>query len=225
MLLGSLHNYRLLLIAHGMTETTPGSDTKRLTIVGHGLAGLVAGLTSAFPATPMELIKVKLQLQMQRSAAEREFKGPIHCIQQIVAIQGVSGLWTGFGGSLLFRSNFMWMFTCYEILMRAFSRLDNTAFAMSAGSATFLSGGLASFGFWFMAMPADNIKNRMMAAPLAPHRQSALSFAKAIVQSGGLRGFYRGLTPVLLRAFPANASALFVYEWLMRAFGAEKTRH
>lgn len=30
--------------------------------------------------------------------------------------QGVFGLWSGFGGSLLFRSNFMWMFMGYEVL-------------------------------------------------------------------------------------------------------------
>ena len=64
----------------------------------------------------------------------------------------------------------------------------------------------------------------MMATPLASHRQSALKVAKVILQSEGVRGFYRGMTPVVLRAFPVNASALFVYEGLMRVFGAEKVR-
>lgn len=45
LLLGSLHNYRLFLIRHNFTEPTPGSNKTRLTIVGHGIAGLGAGLT------------------------------------------------------------------------------------------------------------------------------------------------------------------------------------
>ena len=45
LLLGSLHNYRLFLIRQGLTEPIPGSDKKRLTIVGHGIAGLFAGWT------------------------------------------------------------------------------------------------------------------------------------------------------------------------------------
>lgn len=45
LLLGSLHNYRLFLIRHKFTEPVPGSDTRRLTLVGHGIAGLGAGLT------------------------------------------------------------------------------------------------------------------------------------------------------------------------------------
>lgn len=35
-------------------------------------------------------------------------------------------------------------------------------------------------------------------------------------------GFFRGLGPSYLRAFPVNASAFFVYEGLMRVMGAEK---
>lgn len=45
LLLGALHNYRLFFIKHGMTEPVVGSDKMRLTVAGHGLAGLGAGLT------------------------------------------------------------------------------------------------------------------------------------------------------------------------------------
>lgn len=58
---------------------------------------------------------MKLQLQLQRAAKDRQFKGPIHCARQIVSHQGVLGLWTGFGGSLAFRSNFFWMFLSFEV--------------------------------------------------------------------------------------------------------------
>ncbi|TDL28523.1 mitochondrial carrier [Rickenella mellea] len=222
-LLGSLHNYRLLLIRHGWTEPVPGTDGRRLTIVAHGIAGLFAGLTSTILATPIELIKVKLQLQVQRSPADREFKSPIHCAREILRRQGPTGLWTGFGGSIAFRSNFMWMFICYETFMRGFSRLKGTSFEVGPGLATFLSGGLGSFGFWFMAIPADNVKNRMMAASLDAPRLSVIAITRNIFRVDGLRGFFRGLTPCVLRAFPVNASALFVYEGLMRMFGAEKS--
>ncbi|KAI0082268.1 mitochondrial carrier [Panus rudis PR-1116 ss-1] len=166
-LLGSLHNYRLFLIRHHWTEPVPGSEGKeRLTLAGHGLAGLGAGLTSALVATPMENLKIKLQMQSQRSVADRQFKGPIDCARQVIRSQGILGLWTGFAGSLAFRANFLWMFGSFEALMRTCSKLEGTSFEMSTGTANFISGGLGSFAFWFMAIPADNIKNRMMAVPL-----------------------------------------------------------
>jgi solute carrier family 25 carnitine/acylcarnitine transporter 20/29 len=105
----------------GMTEAHSAvspeglsNEVMRLTILGHGIAGLCAGLTSAFVATPVELLKVKLQLQMQRAAADRQFKGVYDCANQIVRAQGPLALWTGLSGSLAFRSNFFWMFLSVE---------------------------------------------------------------------------------------------------------------
>jgi solute carrier family 25 carnitine/acylcarnitine transporter 20/29 len=53
-------------------------------------------------------------------------------------------------------------------------------------------------------------------------RPSFPGVAKQIYVRDGLRGFFRGLGPTFLRTFPANASALFVYEETMRILGAEK---
>lgn len=224
-LLGSLHNYRLFLIRHKFTEPVLGTGGERLTLTGHGIAGFGAGLTSAFLATPMEHLKIKLQMQIQRSAADRQYKGPIDCARQIIKSQGVFGLWNGFTGSLTFRSNFLWMFLSFEALMRGFSSLDGTPYQISTGTANFLSGGLGSFAFWFMAIPADNVKNRMFAVPHTSPKPSFTGTVRQIYTVAGWRGFFAGLSPCLIRAFPANACAFYVYEGLMRTLKAEKTRH
>jgi len=180
---------------------------------------------------------VKLQLQSQRSIADRQFKGPIDCARQIIRTQGPLGMWSGFTGSMAFRSNFFWMFLSFEALMRGFSRLAGTPYEISTGTANFLSGGLGSFVFWGMAIPADNIKNRMMSYPYPlpyprvsssetmVNRPSFTSTVRQIYHSHGVNGFFHGLGPCLLRAFPVNACAFFVYEGTMRLLGAEKTRH
>jgi len=61
------------------------------------------------------LATVKLQLQSQKSVSDRQFKSPIDCARQIARFQGFGGLWSGFTGSLAFRSNFFWMFLSYEV--------------------------------------------------------------------------------------------------------------
>ncbi|KAA1468697.1 mitochondrial carrier [Dentipellis sp. KUC8613] len=224
-LLGSLHNYRLLLLRNGMSESVPGTDIKRLTLTAHGIAGLFAGLTSAFLATPMELLKVKLQLQLQKLPSERQFKGPIDCARQVVRAHGIKGLWSALPASLIYRSNFFWMFLSFEALMRTFARMEGTRLEMSTGHANFLSGGLCSLVYWVMAIPADNVKNRIMATPLDLQPPSFRTTVRNVYAVSGPKGFYAGLGTSLLRAFPANACALFVYEGLMRFLGAEKTRH
>ncbi|EAU93153.2 hypothetical protein CC1G_10521 [Coprinopsis cinerea okayama7 len=231
-LLGSLHNYRLFLLRHGMSEPTPHSGAPRLTILGHGIAGLLAG---ALIATPMELLKVKLQLQSQKSVVDRRFTGPIHCAREIARVQGPLGLWSGFTGTVASRVNFFWMFLSFEVFMRGFGKLAGTPFEVNTGLANFLSGGFGAFTYWIMAIPADNVKNRMMAYPYPdayPASNSTVGLkvpsfsrtAREIFLHDGYVGFFRGLGPCLLRAFPVNASALFVYEGLMRLLGAEQTR-
>ncbi|KAG8746692.1 hypothetical protein FRC10_003996 [Ceratobasidium sp. 414] len=173
LLLGSLHNYRLFLIRSGLTEPVPGSpDARRLTLFGHGLAGIWAGWTGALLAHPM----VKLQMQTQRDVKDRQYKGTLislelaisharlypqgvaDLVRQMYRVQGPFGIWRGFASSLVYRSSFCWMFISYEVLMRSFALFNGTPLEMSTPTANFLAGGLGSFGFWIMGVPFDNIK-------------------------------------------------------------------
>jgi solute carrier family 25 carnitine/acylcarnitine transporter 20/29 len=70
---------------------------------------------------------VKLQMQQENSPADRQFKGPIDCARQTVRAHGVLGLWTGFTGSLAFRSNFLWMFLSIEVRVFSTSRRFSTS--------------------------------------------------------------------------------------------------
>jgi len=222
LLIGSLHNYRLFLIKRGWTEPLPSSTTgeRRLTLSGHAIAGLWAGWTSCVIAMPVDTLKVKLQLQMTRDSREWQYKGSVDCIRQILAAQGPLGLYRGFVSMVMFRSCFAGMFCSYEIFLRGLRKLE-----VSDGTANFLAGGLGSFGYWAFAIPFDIIKNRILADDLVKPKYTSSPWAmgRRIYAEGGLFGFYRGFWPVVLRAFPVNASAFFVFEHILRWVGAEKT--
>ena len=64
----------------------------------------------------------------------------------------------------------------------------------------------------------------MMAASPTDPRPTFIGTLRHIYAIAGIRGFFAGLTPCLLRAFPSNACAYYVYEGLMRTFDAEKVR-
>lgn len=123
-LLGSLHNYRRMFARLSGSK----EDEKKLPIKYHTLAGLMAGWTNSFVTTPVELIKAKLQMQTQRveihipgrghTVAGREYSGPWDCIKQITAKNGIRGLWHSLPATLLFRSNFAFMFGGYEVFQQ-----------------------------------------------------------------------------------------------------------
>ncbi|UOH83864.1 hypothetical protein LQV05_006602 [Cryptococcus neoformans] len=213
-LMGSLHNYRAFLSAHGLGEQVPNSDQKRLSLLGHSVAGLFAGWTNVTVAHPTEIIKCKLQLQLvQPEHVPRQFSGPIDVVRQTVTEQGVTA-----------------MFGSFEIFNRLFKSWDGTNWAMSAGLANFLAGGMASNAYWLTALPLDNVKNRIMTDDIKTPRYKGVFDAYRQVWnetydgSKGLqwnvlartKNFYRGFVPVALRAFPTNAAALAVWEGVMR---------
>lgn len=65
-----------------------------------------------------------------------------------------------------------------------------------------VSGCAAGLGFWISIYPLDLVKTRVQAG----HSERPIAVAKSILVTEGIKGFYRGFTPCLMRAIPANAS-------------------
>ena len=61
-----------------------GQVEDRLPTLGHGVAGIMAGVTVSFIAAPVEHIKARLQVQYAADKSKRLYTGPIDCIQKIV---------------------------------------------------------------------------------------------------------------------------------------------
>lgn len=95
-------------------------------------------------------------------------------------------------------------FLSYELMMRGFRTApEGSPWKVSKGTATFLSGGMASNFFWIGSFPFDAVKNRLMSdSPTNPRYSGIKSAARQIYAEGGARAFYRGFVPCLLRAFP-----------------------
>jgi ornithine carrier protein len=85
-------------------------------------AGMVAGFCVATVLTPVELVKVKLQFELQQMTHNKDykpqFKGPIDCIRKTLAREGLGrGLFKGYVATLAreMPGNAAW-FGTYETL-------------------------------------------------------------------------------------------------------------
>ncbi|OBT64361.1 hypothetical protein VE03_05731 [Pseudogymnoascus sp. 23342-1-I1] len=232
-MLGSLTFYRKFLHQNVFTPplaATPSSfaalpigheqKPHKLPVIGHAMAGVMAGSTVSFIAAPVEHIKARLQVQYSSNKAERLYKGPVDAIQKIYRFHGVPGLYHGLTATLLFRSFFFCWWGSYDIFTRKLN--ENTS--LSTPAINFWAGGLSAQVFWCTSYPSDVVKQRVMTDPLGgglndgvrkfPNWRSA---AVAVYRENGWRGYWRGFLPCFLRAFPANAMALVAFEGVMRA--------
>ena len=221
-MLGSLSVYRRLMaenVFHASSWAPGSTKPNTLSPVGHGIAGIMAGSTVSFIAAPVEHIKARLQVQYAAQKSERLYSGPIDCLTKIYKHHGVRGVYHGLSATLLFRSFFFFWWSSYDVISRWMHQ--NTK--MSNPAINFWAGGLSAQVFWLTCYPSDLVKQRIMTDPLGgglgdgvrkyPHWRNA---AVQVYKETGWKGYWRGFLPCFLRAFPANAMALLVFEGVMR---------
>lgn len=83
--------------------TGPMKEGQTPTLLQKCLAGLITGAIGITVASPTDLVKVKLQGQgvAMLKGEPRMYNGSIDCYKKIVAADGVSGLWTGWGPNVV----------------------------------------------------------------------------------------------------------------------------
>lgn len=82
--------------------------------------------------------------------------------------------------------------------------------------ATILAGGMAGINNWVVGMPADVLKSRLQTAPEGTYKHGIRSVFRELMQKEGPLALYKGVTPVMLRAFPANAACFIGFEICMK---------
>mmetsp|Transcript_6719 Transcript_6719/g.13023 ORF Transcript_6719/g.13023 Transcript_6719/m.13023 type:complete len:329 (+) Transcript_6719:180-1166(+) len=140
---------------------------------------------------PIEVIKCRMQ-------ADAALTNPVKCAAKIVRTEGVRQLWAGLLPTYLRRMVGLPFFFVSHSVVKA-----------ETGS-SLLGGFAAGTVYWAVAYPLDVIKTRMHSSTA-----SQLETAKALFAESGVRGFYRGVSPALARAGPANAVYFVAFEWAL----------
>jgi len=81
---------------------------------------------------------------------------------------------------------------------------------------TLIAGGTAGIFNWLGCIPIDTMKSQLQTAPEGKYKYGLRSvFAETIRTLGWKKGIlstYRGIGPIMVRAFPANAACFYGYE-------------
>lgn len=75
-----------------------------------------------------------------------------------------------------------------------------------------ISGGLAGIAAWLPCYPQDVIKSVIQSNE---SKLTVLEATSKIYKAYGVKGFFKGFTPSMMRAFPANAATFLGYEFIM----------
>jgi solute carrier family 25 carnitine/acylcarnitine transporter 20/29 len=152
----------------------------------------------------------------------RRFSGSLHCAKELVKNYGISSLGTGMlvngWREVLFCTIY---FGVYENVK---ARLKKT-FKETTGSerellAILLSGGLSGMISWFTTFPLDSLKSNIQGQPLenlrTPQRASALKLVVNRFKQVGIKGFYSGVYPAVVRACIVSSTRFTSFEFALQ---------
>ncbi len=141
-------------------------------------------------STPGELVKVRMQ------ADKEKFNSLFKMGLEIYHHRGFYGLYRGFCVSInrdfISYGSYFW---AYYMLKDYWE--DNNSLTHFK---LFCAGGIAGVISWIIGYPFDPMKT-IIQANLEEKKMTQLEAVKIIYSQSGLNGFFRGLTPVLVRAF------------------------
>jgi solute carrier family 25 (mitochondrial carnitine/acylcarnitine transporter), member 20/29 len=176
-----------------------------LTITQVSLAGAWSGLPLAMIFGPSERVKCLMQVN-----GGPQYSTFANSLRNIYLEGGVKSLFRGTFSTVLrdVPGNAAY-FASYEYVKRLSCTLENRSYEREGASflGTLIAGGSAGVGNWIIAIPMDTVKSRWQTAPEGTYR-NLVHVVRVTVRTEGPSALLRGLSPALLRAFPANAACL-----------------
>lgn len=184
------------------------------------IAGACAGILNTPIASPIEQLRI-----LSQSNTKHEFRSIRSTVRNLYSSNGIiRGIYRGFNITLLreIQSYGVWFLT-YEYLISSLLKSKNLQSRDQIAPPQLLAcGAAAGNALWLSAYPLDVIKSNVQSDKFGPaslFRGSAILALKHVFAQGGLRGFWKGIIPCLLRATPCSAGTFATVELALRVLG------
>ncbi|KAL4859060.1 Mitochondrial arginine transporter BAC2 [Chlorella vulgaris] len=189
-----------------------GGQQGPLSLLQVTCAGCFAGAVQTAVIVPVDLLKIRMQLQTAVRGAPG-YIGPLALLGSVLRAEGLRGLYRGTTITCIrdLPSHGVY-FAVYEIT-RELLEPGSRANGSSNAAALWAAGGIAGSVSWLSVYPFDVVKTRVQAAAAAqsPYR-GWVDCARQSLANEGREVFFKGLSTTLARAFLVNGAIFSAYE-------------
>ncbi|KAJ6420160.1 hypothetical protein OIU84_030131 [Salix udensis] len=201
----------------------------------HLASAAEAGALVCFCTNPIWLVKTRLQLQNPLHQT-RPYSGLYDAVKTIMREEGWRALYKGIVPSLFLVSHGAVQFTAYEELRKVIvdfkakqrkedCEIADTQLLNSVDYA--ILGGSSKIAAIILTYPFQVIRSRLQQRPSMegiPRYMDSWHVMKETARFEGVRGFYKGMTPNLLKNVPASSITFIVYENVLKLLKLGRTR-
>ncbi|KAG6801519.1 mitochondrial thiamine pyrophosphate carrier [Apis mellifera caucasica] len=182
----------------------------------HAIAGAVSGFVTRFACQPLDVIKIRFQLQVEPIANYHvsKYHSFLQAFYLILKEEGITAFWKGhIPAQLLSIVYGTTQFYSYHIFMKIsynFSLLNEWKY-----STNFIAGASAGFLATIVSFPFDTIRTRLVAqSNNYTIYKGILHSCSCIIQHESPKVFFYGLLPTLLQIVPHTGLQFAFYGYV-----------
>ncbi|EDO29391.1 predicted protein [Nematostella vectensis] len=209
-----------------MVGFNPDRVEKGLTTAQCGICGSVAGAFTRLIAQPLDVLKIRFQLQVEPTfqptfqittkVTTGKYTGVWQAGKLVFEEEGFAALWKGHVPAQALSVVYgYFQFTCFEAFTKAAYFISPRTMEKKYKPAThFMCGAFSGCAAAVMAQPLDVIRTRLVAQGEPKIYNSLLQAARVMYKGEGPTVFFKGLTPSLLQIFPYSGLQFGSYSLL-----------
>lgn len=196
-----------------MVGYDPGAQAAALTPEDAALAGSAAGFITRALVSPLDVLKIRFQLQIERVSSKKpegKYQGLFQASRCIYSEEGLSAFWKGHVPAQLLSITFgAVQFASFQFLTEVVHK--TTQYDSQTAGVHFICGGLSACSATVVCQPLDTLRTRFAAQGETKVYRNLRHAVSTMCRSEGVLTFYRGLSPTLLAVFPYAGLQFFFY--------------
>ncbi|KAK0675519.1 TPC protein, partial [Pygoscelis papua] len=203
-------------------------EAKCVSTVEAAAAGSASGLVTRVLVSPLDVIKIRFQLQIEQLSSRNpgaKYHGILQAVQCIFQEEGLVAFWKGHVPAQFLSVGYgAVQFMAFESLTKLVHNV--TSYNARDSFVHFVCGGLAACTATVAVQPVDTLRTRFAAQGEPKVYRNLRRAVVTMYQTEGPRTFYRGLTPTIIAIFPYAGLQFSSYnilqqfsEWVIPAEG------
>ncbi|CAK1586418.1 unnamed protein product [Parnassius mnemosyne] len=179
-------------------------------------AGGAAGAVTRAIAQPLDVLKIRFQLQLEPIKRGSKYSSIVQALSSIVKEEGVSTLWSGhIPAQLLSISYGVLQFSIFEKLTELCRRSDPKFYIDHKHWLNFANGATAASVATIVSFPFDTIRTRLIAEQKTQKAYKGFSNAVSVIyKTEGCKALFKGIIPTLAQVAPHAGIQFVVYKSL-----------
>ncbi|KAL4217633.1 hypothetical protein ACF0H5_022375 [Mactra antiquata] len=192
-----------------------GDTKKALGASRHILIASEAGLLTLVLTNPIWVAKTRLCLQYETSSASSvTYKGFMDTLVKLYKYEGIKGMYKGFVPGVLGISHGALQFMTYEEMKNKYNQYLERPVDTRLTTVEYLSfAAVSKIIAATVTYPYQVLRSRLQ--DQHTNYNGVIDVIRKIYKQLGMKGFYRGIVPALLRVTPACCITFVVYENLI----------